>query len=164
MYGQRVRHAVKASKRGRKKSTAGKLFGHWEMDCIEGKKGTRRTLLVLSERKTRREIVIAMEAQTAKNVVASLDKLERLYGDRFSKVFKSITVDNGSEFADCAGMERSSLGEGTRTKLYYCHPYSSWERGTNENINRMIRRIYPKGTDFREVTDADIKRAEEWVK
>lgn len=140
------------------------VFGHWEMDCIEGKKKTRRTLLVLSERKTRREIVIAMEAQTAENVVAALDRLERHYGDRFTKVFQSITVDNGSEFADCEGMERSSLGGGgKRTKLYYCHPYSSWERGTNENINRMIRRIYPKGTDFRDVSDEDIKRAETWV-
>ena len=52
-------------------------------------------------------------------------------------------MDNGSEFADCPSMERSALGDGSRTKLYYCHPYSSYERGSNENLNKMIRRPFP---------------------
>ncbi len=139
-------------------------FGHWEMDCVAGRKRTRRALLVLSERLTRREIIIPIKDMTAASVVAALNKLERKYGKRFSKVFKSITVDNGSEFSDCAGIESSVLRVGAkRTTVYYCHPYSAYERGTNENINKMIRRFLPKGTDFRKVTAAYIQRVETWI-
>lgn len=140
-------------------------FGHWEMDCVEGKKRTKEVLLVLSERLTRREIIIKMKDKTTASVVAALNKLERKYGRRFKKVFKSITVDNGSEFQDCAGMETSifSKGKQKRTAIYYCHPYSAYERGTNENINKMIRRFLPKGTDFRKVTAAYIQHVEDWI-
>lgn len=137
-------------------------FGNWEMDCVEGKKSTKRTMLMLTERKTRKEIVIPMRDQTSASVVAALDRLERKYGRMFPRVFESITVDNGSEFADCAGMERSIYG-GQRTKMYYCHPYSSWERGSNEKQNGMFRRHCPKGTDFRRVTVKQIKAAEQWL-
>ena len=79
-------------------------------------------------------------------------------------VGKSITFDNGSEFMDCAGIEKSIYGKDRkRTKVYYCHPYSAYERGTNENINKMIRRFLPKGTDFRKVTAAYIQRVETWI-
>ena len=139
-------------------------FGHWEMDCVCGKKRTRRALLVLSERLTRREIIIPIKDMTTASVVAALNRLERKFGRRFKKVFKSITVDNGSEFADCEGIEGSVLRAGEkRTKVYYCHPYSAYERGTNENINKMIRRFLPKGTDFRKVTAAYIQRVEDWI-
>ncbi|MEG1525547.1 MAG: IS30 family transposase, partial [Clostridia bacterium] len=138
------------------------VFGHWEMDCVEGKKSTKRTLLMLTERKTRKEIVIPMRNQTSASVVAALDRLERKYGRMFPRVFESITVDNGSEFADCAGMERSIYG-GQRTKMYYCHPYCASERGSNENQNRMFRRHFPKGTDFRRITVKQIKFAEDWM-
>ncbi len=62
---------------------------------------------------------------------------------------------------DCAGIEKSVYGkDNKRTKVYYCHPYSAYERGTNENINKMIRRFLPKGTDFRKVTAEYIRRVE----
>jgi IS30 family transposase len=65
---------------------------------------------------------------------------------------------------DCAGIEKSIYGKDRkRTKVYYCHPYSAYERGTNENINKMIRRFLPKGTDFRKVTAAYIQRVETWI-
>ncbi len=80
----------------------------------------------------------------------------------FKKVFLSITVDNGSEFADYKGIEQSITGS-TRTSVYYCHPYSSWERGSNENQNKMIRRHFPKGYDFTKTTSAEIKRLEKWI-
>lgn len=141
-----------------------KTFGHWEGDCVCGKKKTKEALFVLSERLTRQEIIMKIPDQTAASVVAALNKLERRYGKRFSKIFKSITFDNGSEFADCAGIEKSIYGKNRkRTKVYYCHPYSAFERGTNENINRMIRRFLPKGTDFRKVTAAYILRVETWI-
>lgn len=138
-------------------------IGHWEMDCVEGKKKTKKTLLVLTERKSRREIIRPMRDQTARSVVRVLDSLEREYGANFSKIFRTITVDNGSEFADCAGMEKSCRRKGNRTKIYYCHPYSSYERGSNENVNRMIRRWFPKGTDFRKVTAKAIQKVEDWI-
>ena len=137
--------------------------GHWEMDCVEGKKKTKETLLVLSERKARKEIMIKMKDQTAGSVVAALDRLERRYGTLFYKIFQTITVDNGSEFADTEGLERSCRRKGKRTTVFYCHPYSSYERGTNENINRMIRRWFPKGTDFGQVPKKAIQAVEDWL-
>ena len=138
--------------------------GHWEMDCVVGKKKSKEVLLVLSERKSRKEIIIKMKNKTTESVVAALDRLERRYGSMFSKVFQSITVDNGSEFADCEGMERSCRRPGKkRTKIYYCRPYSSYERGTNENINGMIRRWFPKGTDFGKVRVSDVQAVENWL-
>lgn len=139
------------------------VFGHWEMDCVKGKKRTKETLLVLTERQTRYEIIVKMKDQTAASVASALDRLERRYGSMFYKVFQTITVDNGPEFSDCAGIERSCRRKGNRTKVFYCHPYSSYERGTNENLNRMIRRHYPKGVDFRKITAGAIKWVEDWI-
>ena len=141
-------------------------FGHWEMDSVIGKKGvSKNTLLVLTERKTRDEIIFKLPDHTDEAVVAALDRLERKYGaDMFKQIFKTITVDNGSEFADVNGLERSILEEGEkRTHLYYCHPYSSWERGTNEVTNKMVRRKVPKGTNFDDKTDEEIKQIESWI-
>lgn len=140
-------------------------FGHWEMDCVEGKKGTKKTLLVLTERKTRNEIIRLMPDKTAASVVAALNKLEKELGtDMFARIFQSITVDNGSEFSDYTGIEQSSLHpDRNRTKLYYCHPYSSYERGSNENQNKMVRRHYPKGYDFTNTTPAEIRKLEKWI-
>lgn len=82
--------------------------GHWEMDSVVGKKGTKAALCVLTGRVTRDEIIRKMHDDTAASVVGVLDRLERRMGTAmFRQVFKSITVDNGSEFADCKGMERS---------------------------------------------------------
>lgn len=139
-------------------------FGNWEMDSVEGKKGTKKTLLVLTERKTRNEIIRLMKDKTAASVLKELNAIEAEMGaERFALIFQSITVDNGSEFSDYEGIERSSTGEGKRTTLYFCHPYSSYERGSNENQNKMIRRHYPKGYDFTAVTPADIRKLEKWI-
>lgn len=140
-------------------------FGNWEMDTVKGKRGkSKNSLLVLTERKTRDEIVFKLPEHTAEAVVDALDRLERKWGAMFKEVFKTITVDNGSEFAYCEELERSILNEGEqRTKLYYCHPYSSWERGTNEVTNKMVRRKVPKGTNFDDKTDEEIAAIEDWV-
>lgn len=138
-------------------------FGHWEMDTVMGKKRTKPNLLVLSERKTRYELIIKLPDKSSKSVVAALNQIERKYRNNFPKVFKSITVDNGLEFSNCYGMEQSALRKSVRTKLYYCHPYSAYERGTNENINKMIRRFFPKGTDFRREPPGYIRAVETWI-
>lgn len=142
-----------------------KEFGHWEMDSVIGSRGhSRNTLLVLTERKTRAEIIFKQPDKSSEAVVRSLDRLERKWGtELFRQVFRTITVDNGSEFADCPGMERSISGEGRRTEIYYCHPFSSWERGSNENGNRMIRRHIPKGTVFDDKSEEEIQKIEDWM-
>lgn len=139
-------------------------FGNWEMDTVAGARGKgTQSLLVLTERKTRNEIIKKLEDRSASAVVAQIDALEKEWGDDFHKVFQTITVDNGSEFAYAGEIERSALSDGKRTDLYYCHPYSSYERGTNENTNRMIRRLYPKGTTFDSVTGEDIEVLTKWI-
>lgn len=141
------------------------IFGHWEMDTVKGKQGvTKSCMLVLTERKTRDEIIVKLPDQKAASVVEAIDRLERKWGDMFTKVFRSITVDNGMEFSDYEGLERSVLHEGEkRTFAFYCHTYSSWERGSNENNNRLIRRHIPKGEDFDEKQDRDIEYIENWI-
>ena len=139
-------------------------FGHWEMDCVEGTKKTKGTLLVLTERLTRFEIVRKMKDKTAKSVVKALNAIEREYGVAlFRIVFKTLTMDNGVEFSDYAGIEKCVNGKGKRTEAFYCHPYSSWERGSNENQNKLIRRHYPKGFDFDKVTQKQILKLQNWI-
>ena len=135
------------------------------MDCVEGpKEGSQKTLLVLTERKTRWEILILMARKTMECVVAALDKLEERCGEAFKQIFKTITVDNGSEFSDFMGIARSALNpEEARTQVFFCHAYCSWERGSNENQNTMVRRRYPKGFDFDNTTEEEIKELERWI-
>lgn len=143
-----------------------KEFGHWEMDTVYSKKNsTSRALLVLTERKTRKEIIIAIPNRKAETIVKAIDALERKLGAvAFRKIFKSVTVDNGSEFAAAEELERSAINKTIpQTAVYFCHPYSSWERGSNENANIMIRRKHPKGTDFAKVSAAEIKATETWI-
>ena len=140
-----------------------KEIGHWEMDCIEGKKGTKKTLLVLTERKTRYEIIRLMKDKTVVSVIGEINKLERELGiKRFRKIFKTITVDNGSEFSDPAALETGLQGA-HRTKLFYCHAYHSWERGSNENANGLIRRHFPKGMSFAHTSRKAVAKVEAWL-
>lgn len=141
-----------------------KVFGHWEMDSVEGAKKDKEILLVLTERKTRDELVRKMKDKTAKSVVKALDAIEREFGTSlFHQIFRTITVDNGAEFSDAAGMEKSIKPNKKRTQIYYCHPYSYFERGSNENQNRLIRRFYPKGCHFKNATKEDIQNVENWM-
>lgn len=138
--------------------------GHWEMDTVVSAKNSKKRLLVLTERKTNYEIIELMPDGTTGSVVAALNRLERRFGPRrFREIFQSVTVDNGSEFADCAGMEASCERARPRTRIYYCHPYSAYERGSNEVGNRMIRRHLPKGTDFSNLTRREVKEIEAWM-
>ena len=84
-------------------------------------------------------------------------------GKLFYKLFKSITVDNGCEFQDFEGIEAAHRRKGKRTIVFFCHPYSAFERGSNENMNRLIRRFFPKGTSFDTVKPEEVRAAERWV-
>ena len=137
-------------------------FGHWEMDCVCG--STKTTLLVLTERLTRKEIIRKMPNQKAASVIKEINKLEKEIGcKRFKQLFKSITTDNGSEFADYINLEKSIYTKANRTKLYYCHAYCSSEKGTCERINREIRRLIPKGIDINIFSEQQIQKVENWI-
>lgn len=140
-------------------------FGHWEMDTVVGKRGeSKHSLLVLTERKTRNELIYLLYEHTTEQVCKRLDQLEAEWGERFGQVFKTITVDNGSEFADWEGMQQSAADESEkRVTVFYCHPYCSFERGSNENQNRLVRRKIPKGENFDDWTEDDIQRVEDWI-
>lgn len=140
-------------------------FGHWEMDTVVGKRGeSKHSLLVLTERKTREELIFLLHEHTTAQVCKRLDQLEQEWGEKFRQVFKTITVDNGSEFADFDGMQKSAADESEkRVDVFYCHPYCSFERGSNENQNRLVRRKVPKGSNFDDKTEDDIQKVEEWI-
>lgn len=138
--------------------------GHWEIDLVVGGTGKGpAVLLTLSERKTRKQIIRKLRDRTQKAVTRAIDEIERQMGkEAFRVVFKSITADNGSEFLDHGSLERSMDG-GKRTHIYYAHPYSSWERGSKENANRMIRRFIPKGCDISKLGHKQIQQIEDWI-
>jgi len=140
-------------------------FGHWEMDTVySGKESSSTCLLTLTERKTRVEIVREIPDRTAASVTAEIDKLERQMGAvAFRKLFVSITADNGVEFSNATGLELSILNRQSRTRLYFAHPYSSFERGTNENYNGIIRRFIPKGSDIGSWSKRSIRKIQDWM-
>lgn len=138
-------------------------YGHWEGDLIIGKRKKGSVLLTFTERMTREEIIIKIKGKKNEYVVKAINVLERKYGKRFYQKFKTITFDNGVEFMDYEGMEKSCLRKGRRTKIYYAHPYCSGERGSNENNNRMIRRWIPKGTIIDDISSSFIKEIEDWL-
>lgn len=139
-------------------------YGHWEGDCIVGRRGGRKDgLFTLSERMTREEIIVKIESLTQDSIIKAMNKIENSYGSFFKNKFKSITLDNGREFLDWEAIEKSVISKETRTLVYFAHPYSSWERGTNENQNRMIRRFIPKGTDISKLSDKDVEAIEKWM-
>lgn len=138
-------------------------YGHWEGDLVIGKRKKGSVLLTLTERKTREEIIIKIKGKKEEYVIKAINGLERKYGKIFYNKFKSITFDNGVEFNDYEGMEKSCLRKTKRTKIYYAHPYCSGERGSNENNNRMIRRWIPKGTIIDEISKEYIQKIEDWI-
>ena len=135
--------------------------GHWEMDSVIGKiKGQGESIIVMTERMTRLELIFKVPRKDSASVVAVLDHLQRR--SDFRRIFKSITMDNGSEFSDSHRLEHSSVGR-RRTYCYYCHPFTSCERGSNENANRMIRRWLKKGHSLAAVTQADCTALSRWM-
>jgi len=133
--------------------------GHWEIDLVVGKQGTKPVILTLVERKMRKSLYVLVKNKTQKEVIAAIRRVRKRVGGNFDDVFKSITADNGSEFLDSEAIKKAAkCGE-----VYYAHPYSSWERGSNENGNRILRRFIPKGTDIGKITADELQMIEDWV-
>jgi transposase, IS30 family len=134
-------------------------FGHWEIDTVIGEKTCDDSvLLTLVERQTRHAIVRKISSKTADAVSEELKAIRTFFGDKFCTVFKTITCDNGSEFADLSTLE--SIGN---TMVYFTHPYSSFEKGTNERHNGLIRRFIPKGKRMNNYSLDDVAFIEDWM-
>jgi IS30 family transposase len=132
-------------------------FGHWEIDTVIGLKSRDEALLTLTERKTRYEVIIKIDGKSSEPVNQALRTLKASAGENFQKLFKTITCDNGSEFSGITELLKNVV------HVYFTHPYSSWERGTNENHNGMIRRFIPKGTKISDVPLRIIHRTQDWM-
>lgn len=139
-------------------------YGHWEMDTVVGAKGSSSAcLLVLTERMSRDQIIRKIPSRTQKAVVRALDQIEREEPDRFEHL-KTITADNGGEFLDIEGIERSiDKRKEKRCELFFAHPYTASERGSNENANRIVRRFIPKGVDISRYSKNRIQQIELWM-
>ena len=131
---------------------------HWEIDSIVGKaEGKGESCLVMTERTTRAEIVLKVKDKTAAETVKALQRLKREIGRDWYMIFKTLTCDNGPEFADQAGID--ALGVIT----FYCHPQAPHERGTNEVTNKLVRRKLPKGKSMAKVTQKQATEVQHWV-
>ncbi len=116
------------------------VFGHWESDTVLGlKKKGENAIFTIVERVTGYYLSIKIDEKNTTGVATAMAELKEEFGDKFSQVFKSITTDNGSEFANFHSFEE--LG----TQIYFANPYSSWERPVNERTNRVLRKFVPKG-------------------
>lgn len=142
-------------------------YGHWEIDTVYSGKNSKSkaALLVLTERMTLEEYYISIADRTLKSVISALDDIEKRIGTRaFRNKFLTITADNGGEFGDGTLLERSIIKpDQKRTTVYFCHPYSSYERGQNENQNRFVRRWVKKGGDLSVYTPEEWKKITDWV-
>jgi len=125
--------------------------GDWEIDTVIGK-GHRGALVTIIERVTKFTVSQQVEGKTAAAVTkATIDLLKPM-----QDVVLTITADNGKEFA-----YHEEISEALDADVYFAHPYSSWERGLNENTNGLLRQYFPKKTDFKKVTQCEVKRAVE---
>ena len=149
-YGTQRRHKITGKKSISKRPEAANKrarVGDWEIDTIVSKK-SKDVLVTIVDRKTRFTLIGKSTNKTANKVVkATLKCFKGIEGP-----VHSITADNGTEFAGFKRMEK-----GLDTEVFFAHPYSSYERGTNENTNGLIRQYYPKGVSFEKATWKDLK-------
>ncbi len=124
-------------------------IGDWEGGTIIGK-GQKGAFLTMVERKTLYTVIVRLTGKQADLLAkAAIEEMKHL-----KQKVKTITFDNGLEFS-----HHEEIGKGLDANIYFAHPYASWERGTNENTNGLIRQYFPKGTDFNQATDEQVQ----WV-
>jgi len=126
-------------------------FGHWEGDSMVSRKSLA-ALNSLVERKSRLLFLTRLERKTAE--LTSDAVIERL-GLLPKGARRTLTLDNGSE-----NSRHEDITEAIGTRCYFARPYASWQRGSNEQVNGLIRRYFPKGTDFGKVTDEQVEKVE----
>ncbi len=121
--------------------------GDWEADTVVGKPG-KAVVVSLVERRTRLTLLAKAERRAGQEVAHAMEEMLTPVADRVH----TVTCDNGCEFA-----RHASLSATLKAQFYFAHPYSSWERGLNENTNGLVRQYFPKGTDFADITDEEIQ-------
>ncbi len=137
---------------------ARKCFGHWEIDTLIGAKAKDDpVLLTLVERKTRFEIMLKIDQQDQPKVDLAMNNLYEQLGNQAEDIFKTITSDNGSEFAGIYEMLKGV------TDVFFAHPYASHERGTKENQHKLVRRFIPKSKRLKEISARTINRIQQWM-
>lgn len=127
------------------------IAGHWESDLIIGKE-QQSAIATMVERVTRYVIIVKLISRKPIDVRQALTEVLLTIPD-FMRL--TMTHDNGIEM-----MEHSLLTENAKIQVYFAHPYSPWERGTNENTNMLIRQYFPKGTDFNTVSAEEVRRVQ----
>jgi len=125
-------------------------LGDWEADTVIGKKSPY-ALVTLVERKSRFTLVKKINRRTGE---ATMDAIIHMLKPYYLKTL-TITCDNGKEFAG-----HKEIAEELGADVYFAHPYASWERGTNENTNGLLRQYFPKGSDFSKITDEKVQLAQ----
>lgn len=123
-------------------------LGDWELDTIIGK-GHKQAIVSLSERKSRLSLIAKVATKGAEGVKEAVLALLKPLAEHVH----TITSDNGKEFA-----RHEAIAKALDADFYFAHPYSSWERGLNENTNGLIRQYFPKGHDFTTITQKQIQR------
>jgi transposase, IS30 family len=126
-------------------------FGDWEADTIVGARH-KGGILSAVERKSK---LTRLRKLATKAAAEMKDNSIELLGPLAAKVH-TITVDNGKEFC-----EHELIAAGLQARIYFAHPYASWERGLNENTNGLVRQYFPKKYDFARITDKDLQQVED---
>ena len=135
------------------------VFGHFEIDTVIGTSyGKHECLLTMTERKTRFEMIFKLSSKNSENVVNKINQIKIFMNKHYNKIFKSFSTDNGSEFSDFLGIINDS-----KTSIYFCHPYCSGEKGTNEKHNSMIRYFIPKKTLIENYSCKEINDIVNWM-
>jgi IS30 family transposase len=125
--------------------------GHWEGDCIMGA-GNRSAIGTLVERRTRYLILIHV-ATGRPTAEAMREGIIAVLGQLPSQLRRTLTWDQGKELA-----MHQQISEQTGTRVFFCDAHSPWQRGSNENMNGLLRDYFPKGTDLRQVAPKELAR------
>ena len=145
----KIRNRIGIDERPKVVAARGRI-GDWEGDTVMGK-GRKSALLTLVERKTLYTVIMRLTGKRSDLLAeAAVKGMQALK----SKV-KTITLDNGLEFAD-----HEKIGKGLAAAIYFAHPYASWERGINENTNGLIRQYLPKKKSLKDLTQVEADRIE----
>jgi transposase, IS30 family len=127
-------------------------FGHWELDTVVSGRGkSKGCVATFIERKTRLYTAIRMPDRTALSMEIAFGVAAAQYP---AKALLTATADRGKEFACYTNLETTH-----GVQVYFADPYSSWQRGSNENANGLLREFFPKGTDFAQITDEALEKA-----
>ena len=128
-----------------------KEFGHWEADTVVSGQGKSKVCFAtLAERMTRYYIAIKIPDRTGKSMA---DAMIKVFSDLPKGAVKTITCDRGSEFSEWRRIEKE-----LNCDMYFADPYCAWQKGTNENLNGLLREFYPKGRNLSRVSPATLKK------